>query len=215
MLPTTLLLVRHGESQGGDHFCGRVDVPLTPNGLIEAHWAGRALRSVTRIVPIDALYASPLQRARDTAAIMGKAVRRPVRIRSGLVERHFGAWDGRPIVDIPTTELARLWADNRFAPPGGESVAALTRRVSCAVNRMVANHTGATVVMVAHGGVIRALLGSWLGLDIQGMLRLDIGTGRGTLLQRFSDAETRVAGINLPHAAWTDGLRALMPAPGP
>ncbi len=211
MRPATLLLVRHGRALGAGRFCGRTDMALSPDGVLEARRAGRALASVARRVPIDALYASPLARAHGTAAVIGKAIGRPVRIRGDLVERHFGEWEGRSPGDLPAADLARLWECPRFSPPGGESVVALTRRASRSINRLVARHIGDTVVVVAHGGLVRALLGHWLGLDVPGMLRLDIDTGRAVLLQGFADGGVRIAGINLPPAAWADAWRPLIP----
>jgi len=65
------------------------------------------------------------------------------------------------------------------------------------------------VVVVTHGGPIRVLLGAWLGLDMAGMLRLDLDTGHGTLLQQFADGGVRVVGINLPPSAWSGRLHSL------
>ncbi|MBI5136176.1 MAG: histidine phosphatase family protein [Nitrospirae bacterium] len=206
---TTLLLIRHAPADSGGGLRGWRDVPLTADG----HAVAIRMADAARGLPLDFIYTSHLARSRSTAAPMGAALGRFPRPLRALAERRFGAWEGLPAAALPAADLARLWSDPRFTPPGGESTAALARRVTRAVAGLCRRHPGGTLALVTHGGPIRALLGHWLGLGVGAMLRLDVGCGHAVLAQRFADGGVRIAAVGLPPAAWADTLRGQFPAP--
>lgn len=186
-----LILVRHGqvEERFEGRFVGAMDAVLSLAGLRQAQdlapWL--ALRKP------GACFCSPLQRCTATAraAVAGL----PLELDSDLREVDFGAWEGLSFSDIAGKDAAAVdrWA--RFEPdfqfPGGESIAAFTRRISAAAERMSAAPQE-TVVAFTHGGVIRFMLCALLRLDPRsyaafeirpaGVVELGLSEG-GALLQ--------------------------------
>jgi 2,3-bisphosphoglycerate-dependent phosphoglycerate mutase len=199
---TTLLWIRHGDARAGAHVLhGHTDVPLSPEGRAQARAVGEALAQL----PVTALYASDLTRARETAAPAAAALGREVRTLKALRERHFGAWEGRSAADLARDVPAawgRLGSDPGFAPPGGESLAALADRVLPAIAAILAAHPGGLVAVVAHGGPVRAALGSVLSLPLPGLMRLSLSHGHGSPVRHFADGAAEVLGVNLPPEAW-------------
>lgn len=140
-----LLLVRHGESTwNAEHrWQGRADPPLSPRGEAGA-------RRATAPGPFDGVYASPLQRALRTAALLHGAAT-PV---PGLEEREAGAWTG-----LTHAEIDARWPGARtgtWRPPGFETDAGLLDRARAAV----ATLTGERILVVTHEGLLRALTGT-------------------------------------------------------
>lgn len=205
----TLLLIRHAPSASAGRLCGWTDTPLSPAGNDVA----REMAAAVARLSVQGLYSSHLTRCRATAAALGHRLGVPPRLVRALAERRFGAWEGQSPATLPAADLARLWTDRNFAPPGGESARSLERRVVRAVRGICRRHVGGTAALVTHGGPIRALLAHWLGLDMGAMLRLDADCGRAALIQCFADGGVRVAALNLPPLAWADGLLRLQAGP--
>jgi len=198
---TTLWLVRHGQAGPFGVLLGHSDPPLSDLGRRQAEAAAAALADL----PVTALYASDLARARGTAEAASRALGRQVTGLRALRERDFGAWEGRAVADLARDapdDLAALWGDGAFAPPGGESLDALAARVLPAVRRIVAGHPGADVAVVGHAGAHRAVLGHALGLGAAGLLRLGLDPGHACVVRWFPDGNLHVAAVNLPPVAW-------------
>jgi probable phosphoglycerate mutase len=204
--PVTLLLIRHGQADATGRFCGRLDVPLTVAGQREARAAGDALSPL----PVTAVYSSPLRRCRDTAEqIVQQGGLSLPRVRSALAERRFGSWEGVPLDGISDADRSRFWSERGFAPPGGESMAALEGRAGRALGDIADKHQGELVAVVGHGGLFLAALARWLRLDVPSAMRLELSTGRGTLVQCFADGGIRLAATNLPPIAWGEAWESL------
>ena len=166
MLPTTLVLIRHGhvaDNDAGEHarLCGWTDPPLSPLG----RWQVEALQAqLARGPAAAAVYASPLLRARDTAHAVADALALPLRLRRSLREIGCGAVDGWPLGQVQR-RYPELWAANlaqtdaAFHWPQGESYQAFRARTLRVVGRIAAAHPGERVVVVTHTGVITQLLG--------------------------------------------------------
>lgn len=140
-------LIRHGETtaNAGGIIAGITDVPLTAQGRDQA----RALAG--RPWPGDiAVYASPLERARETAQLALPG--RQVRLHPGLRERDWGVFEGRPLAQQPARE---------DTPDRGEPWADMLRRVEAAILGICAEHPGALPVLICHSGVIRAARVLW------------------------------------------------------
>ena len=151
---TTLLLIRHGETEWNtqSRIQGHIDIGLSARGQRQAQVLARHLAGT----PLAAVYCSDLARARQTAAplLAGGAPRTDARLR----ERGFGLFEGH------TTEEARarwpneyaIWMRREagYAVPGGESYLQLRARVLQCLGQIVADHPGATVAVVTHGGVL-------------------------------------------------------------
>ncbi|GLQ52889.1 histidine phosphatase family protein [Devosia nitrariae] len=174
-----LLLVRHGESEWNAlrRLQGQADIDLSPAGEAQAE----ALAGTVRRLAPDRVLTSDLLRARRTAALLGY---RDAVAESGLREVHVGDWTGRAIVDIVAEEpLAyRGWRAGEQAPPGGELWADFVARTAGVV--APAMEAADRLLVVCHGGVIRALLQSLLGLEPRRII--PVGPGSLSILARKS-----------------------------
>ena len=143
----TLLFLRHGQTDWNAQglFQGRTDIPLNETGRKQAREQAKALLS--HEPPVDAIYASPLKRAVETAEIAGQALRLPIHTDERLVERCFGDLEGTPIV--------RGLGEEGLARHGAESFAALHGRVKGFLDDIAARHPGQCVLVAAHGNVGR------------------------------------------------------------
>ena len=145
---TTILLARHGETDWNreGRFQGWADPTLNDAGRAQA----RALAERLRDVPFDAVYSSDLRRAHETAVIVAEPHAVPVVSDPGLREIDVGSWSG----------LTRAEIEERF--PGAEHHDGETRdehldRVVATVERIARAHTGERILLVSHGGSLRAL----------------------------------------------------------
>ncbi|HZE70769.1 MAG TPA: histidine phosphatase family protein [Pyrinomonadaceae bacterium] len=169
-----LYLIRHGEVEGAANgrLLGRTDTPLSEHGMAQAHRLAEELS----VVRLAAVYSSDLQRARVTAEIIAKRSNLKVQERPAWREINMGQWEGRTMVSLSdeTPQLvARLFDDPApFEYPGGESFACFTARVLKALDQLLMTHKSGEVVLVAHGGVCRAIIGGALGISAKNWLRL-------------------------------------------
>ncbi len=167
MYPTTLYLVRHGETLANveQRWYGSLDAPLSPRGEVQVAATGARFGANSALAAVDAIFASPLGRAQKTAAAIGQALGLPVIVEPGLREFHIGDWEGRTYRELMEEE--RLWerwkVDPTFAPPNGESPASFSRRTLTEVGALLAQQAGRRLVLVTHGGVIGCLLDAWIG----------------------------------------------------
>ncbi len=162
---TQLYLIRHGRTAWNhtDRLQGWADEPLDGVGRAQAAAVAGALRGV----PFDALYTSPLRRARETADLIAQPHGLPVRLDDRLRERNVGEWAGLTLDEARARAPERFVGDWRQAgAPGGEPQAALAARVAAALADIVAAHPHGTVALVSHGGTLSALLTHALGIPI-------------------------------------------------
>lgn len=163
-----LYLVRHGESlyNAERRIQGQTDIGLSPLG----HQQAAALAAAFAELPIDAIYASPLRRAMETAAPIAAALKLPVQTDDRLKEIHAGIFQGLlwDEIEQQAPEEARLWRqqDPDFVIPGGESRRALMHRGQ-AVLEAIREAGQPQVVVVAHGGVLTAGLKGLLGVPVE------------------------------------------------
>ena len=166
MAPTTVLLVRHGETDWNRarRIQGQSDPPLNERGREQA----RALAERLAGTQLDAVYASDLGRARETAEILAARLELPVVVDPQLRELDFGSWEGYTVEELNAREpdaVARWLATGEAAWERGESHAELADRVHSAVRKLAEIHAGGQILLVAHGGPVRALLMEADGLD--------------------------------------------------
>jgi broad specificity phosphatase PhoE len=186
-----ILFVRHGETEANRRrlALGRADPPLTERGN------GQAAALAQRLAPvgITTVYASPLLRARETARAIAAAVGCDVVVDDRLVELDYGEWDGKSFPDLPPDALRQWRDDPSFAPPGGESLQAVTTRVAGFCTQHL---EGETVVAVSHVSPIKCAVtwalgaGEELGwrmfLDLASITRIS-GRGGHASLVGFND----------------------------
>lgn len=147
-----ILLVRHGQTDWNRdrRVQGWTDVPLNEEGRRQA----RALAASLDGRVFDAVYSSDLSRALETARIVAAAQQVPVTPLAGLREKHFGTWEG-----LTDTEVLSRFPDAHATGWGdGESTDEMAERVVATVEKISAEHPGGEVLVVTHGGPIRALL---------------------------------------------------------
>jgi probable phosphoglycerate mutase len=164
---TRLFIVRHGATTltAEDRFAGATNVQLSDEGR------GQAARLAMRLAreSIAAAYASPLDRAVETASIVAAPHELPVQTDDGLREISHGHWEQmtRAQVEERFPKEAAAWDEDpfTFAPSGGESGLAVTARALPSLLAIVRRHVGAQVLVVSHKATIRLLLSSLLGFD--------------------------------------------------
>ena len=171
---TTFALIRHASHVLLGHtIVGRLPgVQLSARGLREAE----ALASRLEGWPIQALYSSPLERARATAAAIADRLRLEVQAADELNEIDYGAWTNRTLADV--REIPEWRRFNLFRSgsriPGGESMVEVQERMLRLIERLCCAHPEQTVALVSHGDVIKAALAYFLGvpLDLFGRIEL-------------------------------------------
>ena len=175
--PTVVLLVRHGQTPTtGKLLPGRAPgLHLADTGRAQAEAA--AVR-IAGLAKVDAVYASPLERARETAAPIGKALGQKVRIDKGLLECDFGHWTGSELsalMKLPEwTTVQRSPSTFRF--PNGESFLEMQTRMVSTLDRLRAAHPGGTIVCVSHADPIKAAVAHAMGTHIDLFQRIVIST---------------------------------------
>jgi probable phosphoglycerate mutase len=171
---TLVLLVRHAHIEWiGRGLAGRTPaVSLSARGVREA----AALAERLRRVPLTALYASPLERAQETArAIASGRGLEPARS-DALNEFDFGEWSGLSMAELAADDRWHAFNTRRAETraPGGESMREVQRRVVAEIERWRERHPLGTVAGVSHGDTIRAALLHYAAMDIAAYHRLEV-----------------------------------------
>jgi probable phosphoglycerate mutase len=174
---TTLLLVRHGNTATtGKLLPGRAPgLHLAETGLRQAERAGERIAELKRV---DALYMSPLERARETAAAIAKATGVKPKVDRGLLECDFGDWTGaelKALMKLPEWRTVQR-APSTFRFPNGESFTEMQVRMVTTLDRLRARHPGGTIVCVSHADPIKAAMAHALGTHLDLFQRIIIST---------------------------------------
>jgi probable phosphomutase (TIGR03848 family) len=206
--PTVVLLVRHGLTPTtGKALPGRArGLHLSEDGRAQADAAAIRIKELKQV---DAIYASPLERTRETAAPIAAARGLRVTTDRGLLECDFGEWTGQELKG-----LAKLpeWATVQRYPsgfrfPGGESFTDMQTRIVDAVQRLVARHPGGVVVAVSHADPIKAAVAHALGTHLDLFQRIVISPASITAIA-YGGTGPAVLTVNS-----TGGTLPAMPAP--
>ena len=190
--PHRILFLRHGQTayNAQNRLQGQRDVPLDGKGREQAAAVGRFLGAamgadLARLDAAGAFWASPLARTRQTMAIARVAMGlppEPFRRDGRLMELSFGVWEGQTWDEVKASDPAGIAARRAdrwgFAPPGGESYADMAARVG----RWLAERDG-DLLMVAHGGVARALMAMLAGFAPATAADADIWLGRALVFE--------------------------------
>lgn len=150
---TTLLLVRHGETDWNaqGRLQGQTDRPLSDYGRRQARQLGDQLESEK----LEAIYASDLARARETAEIVGERLGLPIELDPDLREKDWGTWEGLTAVERDRVEFV------------GESTEAHQDRILRALRRISERHPGdGHVLVVTHGGSMRRVQTASMGMAL-------------------------------------------------
>jgi probable phosphomutase (TIGR03848 family) len=172
-----VLLVRHGQTPTtGKLLPGRAPgLHLADAGHAQARTAAERISALSRV---DAIYASPLERARETAAPIGEARNLKVQIDKGLLECDFGQWTGaelKNLMKLPEWQTVQR-SPSTFRFPGGESFTEMQTRIVSALDRIRAKHEGGVVVCVSHADPIKAAVAHAMGTHLDLFQRIVIST---------------------------------------
>lgn len=152
---TTIDLLRHGETQGGNYYRGITDDGLTGNG-----W--QQMRNVvTRRDDWQVIISSPLRRCLDFSKQISQQKHLPLIVETGFQELDFGDWEGKTAAQIEQKQpdvLKKFYQDPlNYPPPNAENLIDFQQRIETAWQRVLKNQQGKSVLIVTHAGVIRTL----------------------------------------------------------
>ena len=189
MSTTRLILLRHAEVEEKFHhiFGGRLDIKLSPLG----HQQATALANYLRGQKFDAIYASPMQRVQQTLApLLATSPHQPTLL-DGLREMDFGDWTGMKWADIATRHNANTsqWLEllASGAVNGAENENVFRARVENALQQILRECPGKTVVVACHGGVVRMLLAIGLGMTLGQFGNFAVDYASVTIMEVRSD----------------------------
>ena len=191
----TLLLVRHGRTDAA----GKRLTGWAPGVHLNEDGRRQAERLIERLdgIRVDAIYSSPLERCRETAAPLAKARGLSVHVRRSLIETGYGDWTGRSIAQVRKTKLwrtvERVPSAIRF--PGGESLLEVQARAVAEVNRIAQDHRKGIVVVVSHADPIRLVIAQVAGAHVDHLHRLVVDPGSISVVA-LSDGVPRLLKVN-------------------
>lgn len=180
--PTRLLLVRHAVTEEtGKTLSGQTrGIDLSEEGKAQAKALGERLTTL----PVAAVYASPLERTRQTADPIADAHGLEVRELPDVIDYDVGEWTGKPLSELAKGDLWRVIqaAPSRVVFPGGEALAGMQARVVAGLDRVVAEHAGRLVVVSTHADVVKAAVAHYIGLHFDLFQRLVVAPASVTAL---------------------------------
>ena len=194
--PTTILLVRHGQTPTtGRLLPGQAPgLHLSDDGKKQAEAAAARIAKLKRVT---AIYASSLERARETAMPIARARDLAVRIERGLMDLDVGRWTGERLDKVSKrpewSSVQRHPSGFRF--PDGESFMEMQTRMTGALARIVERHRGGVVVAVSHADPIKAALAHALGMHLDLFQRLNVAPGSITTIV-YTSGPPMVLGMN-------------------
>lgn len=195
--PARLLLVRHGQSTWNrEHrIQGQLDPPLSEEGRSQARRVGRRLANYR----FAGFYTSDLERAHETAGLIGEATGLTPTTSAGLREIYLGEWEG-----LTTEELAQrfpdAWARWTEEPswdvvPGGEGAVPFEARVNSELDSILGRHEHGNVLVVTHGGVIQVALHRVIGRPNHGLFPFRIENASISSIEK-RNGRFVIAGVN-------------------
>ena len=189
-------LLRHGEPQGGQLiFRGRTDDPLSNDGWRQLE------NAIGEHRPWDAIISSPAIRCAEFAKQLATRLSLPIEQHEQLWELDLGEWEGRLFSDIQQSEpdlFSRFWQDpSHVTPPGGEPLPQFQRRILQAWEELLNNRQGRHLLVVAHGGTIRVIIGHILGMPLNSLLKLELPYAGLSRIRVYYDDDRAITGSSL------------------
>ncbi|MGH4015746.1 MAG: bifunctional RNase H/acid phosphatase [Pseudonocardiaceae bacterium] len=196
--PTRLLLLRHGQTEysAQARYSGHRDLPLTDLGERQAAAAAARLSTTDGVT---AVISSPMLRARQTAKPVADALGVPCSVHDGLIETDFGAWEGLTFAQARERDPdlhARWLTDTSLAPPEGESMEAVHRRVRRVRDQLITEYGAGTLIVVTHVTPIKALLRMALDAGPSLLYRLHLDLASLSVAEFFPDGPASVRLVN-------------------
>jgi probable phosphomutase (TIGR03848 family) len=192
----TIALVRHATTAATGKRLGG----WTPGVHLDARGIGQAEAAAERLapLPVEAVYASPLERTQETARIVAAPHGLRVRTRREIGEVDYGEWTDQPLGQL---RRRKLWpviqtTPSRVTFPGGESIRGAQGRAVDAIETLAAEHRGRTVVVVSHADVIKAVLAHFLGMPLDTFQRLHVSPASVSVLHLGDGVPPFISRIN-------------------
>lgn len=195
-----VLLVRHGETiwNQENRWQGQADTPLSQTGYDQAWQLARRFQHEEQ--PVQAIYTSDLSRARDTAAILGQVLGVTLIEATAWREMDIGSWSGLTTAEVASRhaeEWARLRQGEDLPRGGGETFAQFQGRLLQSSQRFVRDHRGEQIIVVTHGGAVRAFLLHCHGLNMNQFGQIEkIGNTGVSEVSLFPSGEAKIHTIN-------------------
>ncbi len=191
-----LYLIRHAITpETGNRLSGRTPgISLSPAGHKMAEDLGTHLASIK----LDAIYTSPIERCRETAAAVASGRKMQPSIDKAFIEADFGSWTGRTLKSL---YKLKSWQDLMVAParfrfPDGETLGEVQNRAVAGVERLAAKHKKAAIAVASHSDVIRVTLAHYLGMPLDLIHRLDVLPASVSIVDLHASGSVRVPVMN-------------------
>jgi probable phosphoglycerate mutase len=205
---THLVLVRHAvTAQTGPLLSGRAPgIDLSDEGRAQAEALGVRMAAL----PVDAVYASPIERTTQTAEAVARHHGLTVRQLDGVLEADYGEWTGQKLADLAKTDLWKVVqrAPSRAVFPGGEGLAAMQARMVAALEAVVVEHPGELVIVVSHADPIKAAIAHYTGVHLDLFQRIMVSPAS---LTAFAFTTHGVAMLKCNDTGTLDELRPPKP----
>ncbi len=198
-METRLFVARHGLTNWNQQnkYQGQSDIPLNEKGNCQARNLGQYLAGET----LDAVYSSDLKRAYKTAEIVSTPHNLEVNKKKELREINFGEWQGLTYSEIETNFPERLkkWYQNPVSncPPGGETMTEFRERVENGFNEIIKENQNNKVLVVAHGGTIKAFLTVILEMPPENYWQFDISSTGLSIIDFYKKDKAIISSINI------------------
>lgn len=184
---TRLILIRHGETAWTreKRYQGDTDIPLNDKGRKDIQTVADWMKGM----PVDFFYSSALLRAKQSAAIVAKAIRRTPVAEAGINEIDFGSWEGKTGTQLWKERNPAFirWSRGEWVrPTGGEKIIDFKKRISRFFYRILKRHKNKTVAIVAHGGSIKMMLMEALKLPLRSLWMMRVDPASVSVLNSFS-----------------------------
>lgn len=192
---TTFLLVRHGETDAAGRFVTgwKTGFHLNETGKLQVRRLAQSLSGLT----MQAIYTSPLERAVETAEMIGQSLGLSPVTRDDLGESRFGEWEGKTFVELSQDPRWASFNTTRslVRAPGGELMLEAQTRMVRAIENLRDRHPNETVAVVSHLDPLRSLIAHCLGIPLDLLLRFEMNPGSVSIVRYFDD-QPRVLCIN-------------------
>jgi probable phosphoglycerate mutase len=195
---TIIVLVRHGENEWvkKNRLAGWLpDVHLNNKGHKQAEAAAQRLG----VLPVKALYSSPVTRCMETAGYIGKVFNLPIRQLDGLGEVRYGSWEGKKIKNLSRKSLwhvVQYYPSRMRFPGGGEALREVQFRMVQTLEELHTNHEDETIVAVSHADAIKLVLAYYLGVHIDLFQRIAVSPASASILYLAKNGGVRVLRVN-------------------
>ena len=177
---TRLFLIRHGNTVDEETkkvYKGTMDIPLSRAGILRMHGAAAFLSAFA----LDRIYTSTLSRSIDSGRIIAASQGLAIEVAPAFDEVDFGVWEGLSFDEIRERypEELSLWLKDPAAnpPPRGESFRTARKRSMGRLRKIIAEHRGKQIAIVAHAGILRIMIFALLGMRLHKLFRMGQGYG--------------------------------------